>query len=53
MNNALVKMPQGPLVESYVLDNGVGTISNITFDNIFVGGSEITHAVINKTTNPN
>ncbi len=50
-----VTMPAAPRVESYILDNGVGTITNIAFNNLRVNGTTIDPSSIriNETTNPN
>lgn len=47
-----VAMPALPRVESYLLDNGVGDIVNISFDNLYVNDQLTTHTVIEETANP-
>ena len=50
-----VSMPKAPRVNNYILDNGVGEISNIILEDIYVNGNEISPLSIltSETTNPN
>ena len=46
-----VRLPMMPKVQSYKLDNGVGSIRNVDVRNLFVQGTLTPHSFIEQTTN--
>ena len=46
-----LQLPMQPMVESYWLDNGVGSIENIEVSNLTIQGTPASHSVVKQTTN--